>query len=454
MEGGSRFRMLWTTADGNMYYHSFDELGLKDCNDRDLVLSGFKRNPEDFLIDVGFFCVGDSLFMVGGMTKNLEPTNGLWSALPPPDGSFSESWTLCPATMNVKRSVPILVPLHDGKIFICGGTNEREGWAEIYNPKKGDFEGTNFPYMEYPLPIIVEDDRIFTYGSICLKQGWGEIQNSDSGKFDCPDPVSCFQWTDQVVMLYYHHLLYTKRKFHKPCQPSLLSYNIAEQQWEIFADNLPPPLYDSETRNLVYVGGDILFIIDYASTWFVYDLSSRKEAGEVFVKGKPTRKRVPVKAAFYAGNKDIKSTSWVIYIFMPTLNKYCDLGYAKVEVVQGWGGDYFATFQMMGVLRVGPFYAIYIMLILVRSFAENDKKGEESILSSSSVSKKKVQQEVDSVESFLQSLGLDKYSITFQAEEVDMAALVHMSDEDLKATGIPMGPRKKILLELESKRDD
>ncbi|KAG6432869.1 hypothetical protein SASPL_104458 [Salvia splendens] len=61
--GGLRFRMLWSTADGNVYYHSFDELGLKDCNDRDLVLSGFKRNPEAFPTDVGFFCVGDSLFM-------------------------------------------------------------------------------------------------------------------------------------------------------------------------------------------------------------------------------------------------------------------------------------------------------------------------------------------------------------------------------------------------------
>ncbi|KAH6803543.1 Sterile alpha motif domain-containing protein [Perilla frutescens var. frutescens] len=70
------------------------------------------------------------------------------------------------------------------------------------------------------------------------------------------------------------------------------------------------------------------------------------------------------------------------------------------------------------------------------------------------VSKKKGQQKVESVESFLQSLGLEKYSITFQAEEVDMAALVHMSDEDLKAMGIPMGPRKKILLAMESKRDD
>ena len=55
-----------------------------------------------------------------------------------------------------------------------------------------------------------------------------------------------------------------------------------------------------------------------------------------------------------------------------------------------------------------------------------------------------------SVASLLQSLGLEKYLITFQAEEVDMAALRHMGDEDLKVLGIPMGPRKKILLALDS----
>ncbi|OIW01042.1 hypothetical protein TanjilG_14225 [Lupinus angustifolius] len=65
---------------------------------------------------------------------------------------------------------------------------------------------------------------------------------------------------------------------------------------------------------------------------------------------------------------------------------------------------------------------------------------------------KKLSQKVDtSVDEFLQSLGLEKYLITFQAEEVDMTALNHMTDEDLKAMGIPMGPRKKILLALESK---
>lgn len=53
------------------------------------------------------------------------------------------------------------------------------------------------------------------------------------------------------------------------------------------------------------------------------------------------------------------------------------------------------------------------------------------------------------VASLLHSLGLGKYAITFQAEEVDMTALKQMSDKDLKELGIPMGPRKKILLALQ-----
>ncbi|CAL9075991.1 unnamed protein product [Musa textilis] len=56
-----------------------------------------------------------------------------------------------------------------------------------------------------------------------------------------------------------------------------------------------------------------------------------------------------------------------------------------------------------------------------------------------------------SVDSLLHSLGLEKYLITFKAEEVDMTALIHMTDQDLKAIGLPMGPRKKILLALQSR---
>lgn len=52
----------------------------------------------------------------------------------------------------------------------------------------------------------------------------------------------------------------------------------------------------------------------------------------------------------------------------------------------------------------------------------------------------------ESVPGLLHSLGLGKYAILFQAEEVDMTALKQMGDNDLKELGIPMGPRKKILL--------
>ncbi|XP_021749709.1 uncharacterized protein LOC110715434 [Chenopodium quinoa] len=49
------------------------------------------------------------------------------------------------------------------------------------------------------------------------------------------------------------------------------------------------------------------------------------------------------------------------------------------------------------------------------------------------------------VAGLLNSLGLGKYTIHFQAEEVDMSALKLMSEKDLKDLGILMGPRKKIL---------
>lgn len=49
------------------------------------------------------------------------------------------------------------------------------------------------------------------------------------------------------------------------------------------------------------------------------------------------------------------------------------------------------------------------------------------------------------VTGLLNSLGLGKYAIHFQAEEVDMTVLKQMGEKDLKDLGIPMGPRKKII---------
>ncbi|KAH6558198.1 hypothetical protein KP509_1Z073900 [Ceratopteris richardii] len=52
------------------------------------------------------------------------------------------------------------------------------------------------------------------------------------------------------------------------------------------------------------------------------------------------------------------------------------------------------------------------------------------------------------IASFLQSLDLSKYLITFRAEEIDMSVLRVMKEDELKELGIPMGPRKKIALAL------
>ncbi|GKV52463.1 hypothetical protein SLEP1_g59040 [Rubroshorea leprosula] len=57
-------------------------------------------------------------------------------------------------------------------------------------------------------------------------------------------------------------------------------------------------------------------------------------------------------------------------------------------------------------------------------------------------------EEQQTVDGFLHLLGLEKYAHKFNSEEVDMTALRQMGENDLKELGIPMGPRKKILLAL------
>ncbi|XP_068660627.1 uncharacterized protein [Aristolochia californica] len=82
--------------------------------------------------------------------------------------------------------------------------------------------------------------------------------------------------------------------------------------------------------------------------------------------------------------------------------------------------------------------------------SERVRPAKKSISVDASVPEVK-QVDKTTIEGLLHSLGLEKYLISFQAEEIDMTALLHMKDEDLKALGIPMGPRKKILLALDSR---
>ncbi len=53
----------------------------------------------------------------------------------------------------------------------------------------------------------------------------------------------------------------------------------------------------------------------------------------------------------------------------------------------------------------------------------------------------------------LSSLGLDKYAAAFAENEIDLDAARHLSDDDLKELGLPMGPRRKFLAGLNALGD-
>ena len=46
---------------------------------------------------------------------------------------------------------------------------------------------------------------------------------------------------------------------------------------------------------------------------------------------------------------------------------------------------------------------------------------------------------------WLQRLGLGQYAERFAENEIDVSVLPHLTDQDLKDIGVPLGPRRKIL---------
>ena len=53
------------------------------------------------------------------------------------------------------------------------------------------------------------------------------------------------------------------------------------------------------------------------------------------------------------------------------------------------------------------------------------------------------------IERWLDNLGLSKYADVFAENEIDLDAVVLLSEEDFKELGLPMGPRRKILAAVE-----
>ena len=51
----------------------------------------------------------------------------------------------------------------------------------------------------------------------------------------------------------------------------------------------------------------------------------------------------------------------------------------------------------------------------------------------------------DSIKQWLESLDLEKYVELFRENDIDFAALPHITEEDLKELGVTLGARRKIL---------
>jgi len=53
---------------------------------------------------------------------------------------------------------------------------------------------------------------------------------------------------------------------------------------------------------------------------------------------------------------------------------------------------------------------------------------------------------------FLAGLGMDNYVKTFREQEIDLETLTLLEDPELKEMGLPLGPRKKIMVAIEERR--
>ena len=49
------------------------------------------------------------------------------------------------------------------------------------------------------------------------------------------------------------------------------------------------------------------------------------------------------------------------------------------------------------------------------------------------------------IQQWLNSLGLGEYAEVFEVEKINFAALPHLTEDDLKEMGLPIGPRRIVL---------
>ncbi|XP_031390874.1 uncharacterized protein LOC116203323 [Punica granatum] len=289
-----------------------------------------------------FFLMGGLQFSSGASKINLLGlSTALWSfdadASPPAPGlrtrprpcpsGFSLTLRFC-GSMELGRSWPVGVP-YDDKLYIFGGLGcsasleHRRSWIEIYDPLKDTF-----------------------------------LQPREVPKYVAHMSPSCyFLWdnatTNQSLADGKEHRKKTLFMLYDSNHPRLLSYDVEENCWEEFDPNFPGSRVGNCRRNLILWGRDTLFIIDHAARWSIYDLSSKKETGEVQVQGLKLDGLV-IHAFCQCSSEDGPLT---FFIFMEgasdketRIREY--LPYASVRLVRE-GKNFIATVTSEGALNIG-----------------------------------------------------------------------------------------------------
>ena len=56
---------------------------------------------------------------------------------------------------------------------------------------------------------------------------------------------------------------------------------------------------------------------------------------------------------------------------------------------------------------------------------------------------------VTGIQEWLMQLGLEKYAPVFEAHEITLAVLPHLTEPDLDQLGLPIGPRRRLVVAIE-----
>ncbi|XP_057724440.1 uncharacterized protein LOC130940345 [Arachis stenosperma] len=242
-------------------------------------------------------------------------------------------WSLC-GTMFCSELSPLVVP-YDGKLCMFGGEYGIGIWVEIYSLKSGLWEK-----REVPRSALFSDHSF---------------------------PSSYFLWEDStksrkktLIVLYSfddNHQL-------------LMSYDVKANRWEEVECNFPP-VPEFCPRKLVRLGcSHYLLIVDFAPTWFIYDLSEKQVVAKVAVDGLEEEEEEDVRVSnIFCCQHNSKES--LIYIFTEPdeqeEEEFPFVSYARVRLQLR---TFSAKIESKGYLRVGSHYKYNI-------FAAGDEGNKE-----------------------------------------------------------------------------